>query len=37
VLIVGIGLRLLEIREVRVASLLPAILVAPVVVALWPG
>jgi uncharacterized membrane protein YqgA involved in biofilm formation len=35
-LVVGIGLRLLEIRAVRVANLLPALLVAPLVVALWP-
>jgi uncharacterized membrane protein YqgA involved in biofilm formation len=35
-LVVGIGLRLLEVRAVRVANLLPALLVAPLVVALWP-
>jgi uncharacterized membrane protein YqgA involved in biofilm formation len=35
-LVVGIGLRLLEMRAVRVANLLPALLVAPLVVALWP-
>ena len=35
-LVVGIGLRLLELRQVRVANLLPAIVVAPLVVALWP-
>lgn len=33
VLILGIGLRLLELREVRVANLLPALLLAPVAVA----
>ena len=37
VLIVGIGLRLLDLRQVRVANVLPAIVVAPAVVALWPG
>ena len=36
VLILGIGLRLLDIRQVRVANLLPAIVIAPLVVALWP-
>jgi uncharacterized membrane protein YqgA involved in biofilm formation len=35
-LVVGIGLRLLEIRAVRVANLLPALVVAPLVVALCP-
>ena len=35
-LVIGIGLRLLELRQVRVANLLPALLVAPLVVALWP-
>ncbi|MFA9430636.1 DUF554 domain-containing protein [Egicoccus sp. AB-alg2] len=35
-LVVGIGLRLLEIRAIRVANLLPALVVAPVAVALWP-
>ena len=35
-LVVGIGLRLLDLREVRVANMLPALVVAPVVVALWP-
>ena len=39
VLIFGLGLGLLELREVRVANMLPALLVAPVIVAaapLWP-
>lgn len=36
VLILGIGLRLLDLRQVRVANLLPAIVIAPVVVAVWP-
>ena len=39
VLIFGLGLGLLEIREVRVANMLPALAVAPVLVAaapLWP-
>ena len=35
VLIAGIGLRLLELRPVRVASMLPALAVAPVLVALF--
>jgi uncharacterized membrane protein YqgA involved in biofilm formation len=35
-LVIGIGLRLLELRAVRVANLLPALVVAPLVVALWP-
>ncbi len=35
VMIVGIGLRLLEIKQVRVASLLPALVLAPVLVALF--
>ena len=35
-LVIGIGLRLLELRQVRVANLLPALVIAPVVVALWP-
>jgi len=39
VLILGLGLVLLELREVRVANMLPALLVAPLLVAsasLWP-
>lgn len=36
VLILGIGLRLLDLRQVRVANLLPAIVIAPAVVAVWP-
>jgi uncharacterized membrane protein YqgA involved in biofilm formation len=35
VMILGIGLRLLELRRVRVASFLPGLLVAPVLVALF--
>lgn len=35
-LVLGIGLRLLEVREIRVANLLPALLIAPAAVALWP-
>lgn len=35
-LVVGIGLRLLEVRSIRVANLLPGLLIAPLVVALWP-
>lgn len=35
ILIAGIGLRLLELRPVRVASMLPALAVAPVLVALF--
>lgn len=40
VLIVGLGLILLELKEVRVANMLPALLIAPLLVAvapLWPG
>lgn len=37
VLILGIALRLLEVREIRVANLLPAIVVAPLAVGLWPS
>jgi uncharacterized membrane protein YqgA involved in biofilm formation len=36
VLILGLGLGLLEIREVRVANMLPALVVAPVLVLLAP-
>jgi hypothetical protein len=36
-LIVGIGLQLLEIRRIRVANLLPALVIAPVAVALFVG
>jgi uncharacterized protein len=35
-LVVGIGLRLLEVREIRVANLLPALVLAPLAVAVWP-
>lgn len=35
VLVVGIGLRLLEVRSVRVANLLPSLLIAPAVIWLW--
>jgi uncharacterized protein len=35
-LVIGIGLRLLDLRSVRVANLLPALVIAPLVVALWP-
>ncbi len=35
-LVIGIGLRLLELRQIRVANLLPALVLAPLVVALWP-
>lgn len=36
VLVLGIGLRLLEITAVRVANLLPALVIAPAIVAVWP-
>jgi len=36
VLILGIALRLLELREIRVANLLPAIVLAPLAIGLWP-
>lgn len=35
VLLLGIALRLLEIREIRVANMLPAVVLAPVLVAIW--
>ncbi|MFP5322597.1 MAG: DUF554 family protein, partial [Acidimicrobiia bacterium] len=35
IMIAGIGLRLLELREVKVGSYLPALVVAPVLVALF--
>jgi uncharacterized membrane protein YqgA involved in biofilm formation len=35
VMLVGIGLRLLDIKEVRVASFLPALVVAPILVAIF--
>jgi uncharacterized protein len=36
VLLVGLGLGLLELKEVRVANMLPALIVAPLLVALGP-
>jgi uncharacterized protein len=39
ILILGLGLTLLELKEVRVANMLPALLFAPLIVAaapLWP-
>jgi uncharacterized membrane protein YqgA involved in biofilm formation len=39
VLILGLGLVLLELKEVRVANILPALLIAPLLIAatpLWP-
>lgn len=36
-LVMAIGLRLLELRQVRVANLLPALVLAPLVVGLWPS
>jgi hypothetical protein len=35
VIILGIGLTLLEIKRVKVANFLPALAVAPILVALW--
>jgi uncharacterized membrane protein YqgA involved in biofilm formation len=35
VLLVGIALRLLDLKEIRVANLLPAVVLAPVFVKLW--
>lgn len=35
IMVMGIGLRLLELRQVRVGSLLPALLIAPALVALF--
>ena len=34
-LVIGLGLRLLELKQVRIANLLPALVIAPLVVALW--
>jgi uncharacterized membrane protein YqgA involved in biofilm formation len=36
VLLLGLGLVLLDLKEVRVANMLPALLVAPLLVALAP-
>lgn len=36
ILVLGIGLRLLEVKTVRLANLVPGLLIAPLVVALWP-
>ena len=36
VLILGIGLRLLDLKLVRVANVLPALVFGPIAVALWP-
>ena len=35
ILLLGIALRLLELKEVRVANLLPAVVLAPLFVAIW--
>jgi uncharacterized protein len=35
-IIVGIGLKLLEIKDIRLANLLPALLIAPLIMALLP-
>jgi uncharacterized membrane protein YqgA involved in biofilm formation len=35
VMVIGIGVRLLELRSLRVASFLPALVIAPAVVALF--
>lgn len=37
VMVIGIGLRLLEIKKVKVGSFLPALVIAPVLVALFVG
>ena len=36
VLLLGLGLGLLELKEIRVANMLPALIVAPLLVALEP-
>lgn len=36
-LVLAIGIRLLELRPLRVANLLPALVLAPLVVAVWPS
>jgi len=35
VLLLGIALKLLDLKEIRVANLLPAVIIAPIFVALW--
>lgn len=35
-LVIALGLRLLEVRAIRVANLLPGLLIAPAVIAAWP-
>jgi uncharacterized protein len=35
-LVMAIGVRLLDLRPIRVANLLPSLVLAPVVIALWP-
>ena len=35
-IIVGISLRLLDLRDIRLASFLPALVIAPLIVAILP-
>jgi uncharacterized protein len=35
-LVMAIGIRLLELRPIRVANLLPSLVLAPIVIGLWP-
>ena len=35
-LVMGIGVRLLDLRPIRVANLLPSLVLAPLVIGLWP-
>jgi len=36
VLLLGLGIVLLELKDVRVANMLPALVVTPLLAALWP-
>jgi uncharacterized membrane protein YqgA involved in biofilm formation len=35
-MIVGIGLRLLEVKEIRLANFLPALAIAPLIIVITP-
>jgi uncharacterized membrane protein YqgA involved in biofilm formation len=37
ILLIGIALRLLDLKTIRVANMLPALVFAPLLVALFPG
>ncbi len=36
VLLLGVALRLLDLKQIRVANMLPALVIAPMLVALFP-